>query len=249
MKVAPIVMLAGAALSAGCTSRWDTSNTATADTRLARDTAIDANLHGPDIAAFVGAKPGDVVVDLIPGGGYWTRTFARIVGDSGHVYGVWPGGYADRNAGQVRDYAQMIAAPAFANTSSLVQRAAPAAPVTVPVKIDVMFSAGDYHRYAGGEMAPADAARLNKAVFDALKPGGIYVVIDHVATGGMDAKAAAALDRVDPALVRRQVTAAGFTFVGESRLLASADDDHGLSAHAPSVRGHADQFVLKFRKP
>lgn len=245
MKAGYIATLAGAALLAGCTSSWDTSNTATADTRLARDTAIDADLHGPEVAAFVGAKPGETVVDLIPGRGYWTRTFARIVGGTGHVYGIWPKSYADRNAAQVQSYAQMIATPAFANTSALVQPAAPA----TPTKVDVLFTANDYHSYAGGEFAPVTAAQLNKAAFDALKPGGTYVVIDHVAIPGMDAKAAAALERVDPALVRKQVTDAGFTFVGESRLLASADDDHSLSAYAPTVRGHSDQFILKFAKP
>lgn len=245
MKAAYVVMLAGVALSAGCTSSWDTSNTATADTRLARDTAIDADLHGPEVAAFVGAKPGETVVDLIPGRGYWTRTFARIVGSTGHVYGVWPKSYADRNAAQVRSYAQMLATPAFANATALIQTGAP----TTPARANVIFTANDYHSYAGGEFAPVDAAQLNKAVFDALKPGGTYVVIDHVASSAMDAKAAAALSRVDPALVRKQVTGAGFTFVGESRLLASADDDHSLSAYAPTVRGHSDQFILKFAKP
>lgn len=245
MKAGYIATLTGAALLAGCTSSWDTSNTATADTRLARDTAIDADLHGPEVAAFVGAKPGETVIDLIPGRGYWTRTFARIVGSTGHVYGIWPKSYADRNAEQVQSYAQMIATPAFANTSALVQPAASA----MPARVDVLFTANDYHGYAGGEYAPVGAAQLNKAAFDALKPGGTYVVIDHVAMPGMDAKAAAALERVDPALVRKQVTDAGFTFVGESRLLASADDDHSLSAYAPTVRGHSDQFILKFAKP
>src|ERR1700712_34587 len=89
---------------AGCTKGWDTSNTKTADTTLARDTAADARRHGPEIAAFIGLKAGDKVIDLIPGGGYWTRTFARIVGPSGHVYGIWAKPYAQEAATDVRGY-------------------------------------------------------------------------------------------------------------------------------------------------
>lgn len=241
-----VVLLASAAALAGCTADWDTSNTATADTRLARDTAADARRHGPEIAAFAGMKAGDKVIDLIPGGGYWTRTFARIVSPAGHIYGVWPKPYAHESAGDVKRYAVMVATPAFANASSSLQDATV---LTAPEKVDLVFTAQNYHDYPDKFMGPVDPAVLNKAVFDALKPGGIYLIIDHVAAAGSGLRDTDTLHRIDPAIVKKQVTAAGFEFVGESKLLANPEDDHTKPVFDPAVRGHTDQFIYKFRKP
>ncbi len=246
MKRAIVVLLAGAAALAGCTSKWDTGNTATADTRLARDTAADARRHGPEIAAFAGVKAGDKIVDLIPGGGYWTRTFARIAGPAGHIYGIWPRPYADEAAGDVKRYAAMAGSPAFANVSASTQAATV---LTVPEKVDLVFTSQNYHDYPDKFMGPVDPAVLNKAVFDALKPGGTYIVIDHVAAAGSGLRDTDTLHRIDPAIVKKQVTAAGFQFVGESKLLANPDDDHTKKVFDPAVRGRTDQFIYKFRKP
>jgi predicted methyltransferase len=241
-----LTVLAGAAALAGCTAQWDTGNNATADTRLARDTAIDARRHGPEIAAFAGLKAGDKVIDLIPGGGYWTRTFARIVGPTGHVYGIWPRPYASEAGSDVRRYAATAGTPAFANVSASTQDAAS---LSAPEKVDLVFTAQNYHDYPDKFMGPVDPAILNKAVFDALKPGGIYLVIDHVAAPGSGLRDTDTLHRIDPAIVKKQVTAAGFIFVGESKLLANPEDDHAKKVFDPAVRGHTDQFIYKFRKP
>lgn len=243
---AGLAVLLGAAALGGCTQKWDTGNTATADTRLARDVALDARRHGPEIAAFAGVKSGDKVIDLIPGGGYWTRTFARIVGSSGHVYGIWPQPYAAESGSDVKRYAAAAGTPAFANVSASTQSATS---LTAPEKVDLVFTSQNYHDYPDKFMGSIDPAVLNKAVFDALKPGGIYLIIDHAAAAGSGMRDTDTLHRIDPAIVKKQVEAAGFVFDGESKLLANTGDDHSKPVFDQSIRGHTDQFIYKFRKP
>ena len=243
---AGLVVLLGAAALAGCTSKWDTGNSTSADTRLARDVAADARRHGPEIAAFAGVKAGSKVIDLIPGGGYWTRTFARIVGPSGHVYGIWPKPYAMEAGSDVKRYTALAGSPAFANVSASTQ---PATSLTVPEKVDLVFTSQNYHDYPDKFMGPVDPAVLNKAAFDALKPGGIYLIVDHVAAAGSGLRDTDTLHRIDPAIVKKQVTAAGFVFDGESKLLANPVDDHSKPVFDKSIRGKTDQFIYKFRKP
>jgi len=243
---AGLAVLLGAAALGGCTQKWDTGNTATADTRLARDVALDARRHGPEIAAFAGVKPGDKVIDLIPGGGYWTRTFARIVGPAGHVYGIWPKPYAMESGSDVKRYAAAAGTPAFANVSASTQ---PATSLTAPEKVDLVFTSQNYHDYPDKFMGSIDPAVLNKAVFDALKPGGIYLIIDHAAAAGSGMRDTDTLHRIDPEIVKKQVTAAGFVFDGESKLLANVGDDHSKPVFDKSIRGHTDQFIYKFRRP
>jgi predicted methyltransferase len=86
-------------------------------------------------------------------------------------------------------------------------------------------------------------------VFAALKPGGVYIVLDHVATAGAPAAVTETLHRIDPAVVKQEVVAAGFKFEGQSDVLKHPADDHTAKVFDPSVRGKTDQFVLKFRKP
>ena len=246
MKVALVLALIAATPLGACTQAWDTSNSATADTRLARDTAIDARRHGPEIAAFAGLKAGDKVIDWIPGGGYWTRTFARIIGPTGHVYGIWAKPYAQEAASDVQRYDALSRDPAFGNIGASIQ---PATELKVPEPVDMVFTSQNYHDYPDKFMGSLDPALLNKAVFAALKPGGIYLIIDHAAAAGSGMRDTETLHRIDPAIVRKQVEAAGFVFVGESPLLANAADDKTKPVFDKSVRGRTDQFILKFKKP
>lgn len=212
----------------------------------AADLEMDAARHGPEILAFAGLKPGQSVIDLVPGGGYWTRLMAGVVGPKGHVYGVWPKPYAAEDGKDFAAYAALPTNPAFANVSSLLEQADQ---VSAAQPVDLVFTAQNYHDYPDKFMGPVDPAVLNKAVFDALKPGGVYLVIDHAAAAGSGLSTTETLHRIDPATVKAQVTAAGFTFEGESALLANPADDHSLMVFDKSIRGHTDQFIYKFRKP
>jgi predicted methyltransferase len=206
----------------------------------------DAMRHGPEILAFAGVKPGAKVVDLIPGGGYWTKLLAKAVGPSGHVYGVWPAEYVKVDDDEIGPYRKLAGSANYTNVSVVEQ---PAAKLAVPEQVDLVFTAQNYHDYLDPFMGPVDPMVLNKAVFAALKPGGIYLIVDHVAEAGSGARDTNTLHRIDPAIVKAQVTAAGFQFVGENALLANPADDHSKKVFDASIRGHTDQFVYKFRKP
>ena len=90
---------------------------------------------------------------------------------------------------------------------------------------------------------------LNRAVYRALKPGGVFIVIDHAAETGSGLRDTETLHRIDPAIVKKQVTAAGFEFVGASDVLANSADTRTAMVFDPWIRGKTDQFILKFRKP
>jgi predicted methyltransferase len=94
-----------------------------------------------------------------------------------------------------------------------------------------------------------DVAGVNKAVFNALKPGGVYVVLDHAARAGSGTEDAQKLHRIDPAVVKTEVVAAGFVFVDESTALRNPADPHTAMVFDPGMRGKTDQFIYKFRKP
>ena len=111
-----------------------------------------------------------------------------------------------------------------------------------------------YHRGVSDVASPqtpeADtAARVNAAVFEALKPGGLYVIIDHHAVAGSPLTAANTVHRIDIEAVKREVLAAGFVLDGESDLLANAADPRTANVFDGTIRGRTSQFMLRFRKP
>lgn len=213
---------------------------AVADPGRAADAKDDERRHIAEIVAFSGVKPGDKVLELVPGSGYWTRVFSSIVGADGKVYLAVPA--------PMEKYSEETKAlpAALGNTELLMQ---PADALAAPAPVDVVFTAQNYHDYPNEFMGPTDPAVLNKAAFDALEPGGVYIVIDHVAEAGSGVRDTDTLHRIDPALVKQQVEAAGFEYVGESEVLRNPADDHTLKVFDPAVRGRTDQFVYKFRKP
>jgi predicted methyltransferase len=191
-------------------------------------------------------KPGQRVYDLIPGGGYFTRLFALAVGPAGKVYSVWPEEY-DKVSHPDSDALRTLAAkPPFTNVHVMVQ---PARAFSAPEPLDLVFTSQNYHDYPDKFMGPADLALLDGQVFKALKPGGLFVIVDHRGRPGTGTKETDTLHRIDAAAVKAQVTAAGFRFEGESPLLANPKDPLTAVVFDKSIRGHTDQFVLKFRKP
>lgn len=216
------------------------------DPRRGAHLAADPRRHPGEVIAFSGLKAGDRVLDLIPGDGYWTRIFSRIVGPEGRVYAVWPRNYAALARGNVATLRQIAADPHYPNVTVQVQ---PTPLLTASEPLDMVFTSQNYHDYPDRFMGRTDPARLNRAVFDMLKPGGTWFIVDHAATAGSGMRDTETMHRIDPAEVRRQVEAAGFEFVGESHVLANPADDHSLPVFDPAVRGRTDQFILRFRKP
>ena len=116
-------------------------------------------------------------------------------------------------------------------------------------QLDAVFIRQNYHDLYDKFMGPADVPAFNRKVFAALKPGGVYVVLDHVAPPGSGLAAPERLHRIDPELVKQEVTAAGFVFDGESKVLANAGDDHTKMVLETGILGQTDQFLLRFKKP
>src|SRR4051812_21838703 len=215
--------------------------------RKAQREAADVRRKPGPLIALAGVKPGDKVLDLIPGSGYWTRIFSKIVGPEGRVYAVWPQAYARFAMGNVQDMRKMSADKYYGNIVTDVQ---PSAVLSAPEPLDVVWTSQNYHDYPDEYTGKdADPSLLNKAVFKILKPGGTYMIIDHMAKAGHGMADTEKLHRIDPATVRQQVEAAGFKFAGESKDLNNSDDPLDIPVFDPKVRGHTSQFAYKFVKP
>ncbi|MEO8748547.1 MAG: methyltransferase [Rhodanobacter sp.] len=216
------------------------------DPARAADRDIDARRKIGQIMVFAEVKPGQKVLELMPGTGYFTRVFSAIVGPQGHVYTVWPDEAAKFSAKSFAALSEVAKEPHYANISLLKQ---PAANVSAPEAVNLVFTSQNYHDYLNPSMGPVDMVKFDREVFAALKPGGLFVVIDHVAPAGSGATDTNTLHRVDPALVKKQVEEAGFVFDGESHALSNPKDPHDIKVFDPAIRGHTDQFMYRFRKP
>ncbi|HEY0283173.1 MAG TPA: hypothetical protein VGC27_11185 [Rhizomicrobium sp.] len=212
--------------------------------RPADDVKRDADRKPAAMLAFAGIKPGARVMDLIPGGGYFTRIFAKAVGPSGYVYAFQPTEldhfFKDKEPPIV------VVAAAYPNVSVIH---APVNTLAAPESLDVVWTSQNYHDLKNDFFKPADSALVNKAVYDALKPGGLYIVLDHSAPEGSGVRDTDTLHRIDEAVVKKEVEAAGFKLAGESNVLRNPKDQRTVKVFDPSIRGHTDQFILKFRKP
>jgi len=233
---------AGLAISAAAQDATAAITAAVADPmRPAADTARDANRKPAQILAFVGVKPGDTVVELMPGGGYFTRILAKTVGPKGHVYGVVPSGFANRPGAM--DALNALAA----QYPNVTITATDLSSFKVPQPADVVWTSENYHDFHNGPMA--NIPGLNAAAFAALKPGGVYYIEDHAAAKGAGVTTTSTLHRIDPAATISEVEAAGFKLDGQSDLLANPNDPHDKAVFDPSIRGKTDKFALRFKKP
>jgi predicted methyltransferase len=241
------VMLAAAAAIAvpvGVVAKSDVSPTiakALADPARADQAGDDARRHAADVLAFSGVKPGWEVIDFLPGQGYWTRLFTGAVGPTGHVYALWPNASGDRAKATV----DALNGRKLGNVTAAVDPGL----ITLDKPVDLVWTVQNYHDLPNNGRGEAALNAFNAAVFKALKPGGTYIVIDHVAPAGSGLSDTETLHRIDPAIVKKEVLADGFTFAGESKALANPKDDHTLKVFDPKIRGVTDQFVYKFRKP
>jgi len=219
---------------------------AVADPARQADKSDDARRKVAQVMAFTEVKPGQKVLELIPGSGYFTRVFSGVVGTQGHVYAVVPNEYAKVDDEGVATIKALAANPHYANVSVLTQ---PAAMLRAPESVDLVFTSQNYHDYPDPFMGKVDPVTLDRQAFAALKPGGVFVVIDHVAPAGSGMSDTNTLHRIDPAIVKSQAKLAGFVFDGESDALRNPADPHDIKVFDKSIRGHTDQFMYRFRKP
>jgi predicted methyltransferase len=218
---------------------------AVADTsRPEADRARDADRKPAELIAFAGIKPGSKVAEMLPGGGYFTRIFSKTVGPTGVVHALVPAPPPNAPAG--RDPAAgvrgLTADAGYGNVK--VATLDPATPLAE--QVDVVWTSLNYHDMHN--RPNADLSATNRWALNALKPGGVYIVIDHAAEKGSGKRDTQALHRIDEDLVKQEAMAVGFEVAGESPLLRHADDTRKQPAHSVA-RGKTDQFVLMFRKP
>ncbi|THD80955.1 MAG: methyltransferase [Phenylobacterium sp.] len=246
------LMLAAAAaavLTAGVAAAATPAYIAAAVADKARpeaDTKRDADRKPAAMLEFAGVKPGMTVVDLIPGGGYFTRLFSKAVGPKGTVYAVGgpPRPVTDPAKPPPTPAQDVIAADAnYANVKSVH---VPFTAFAIPAGADVVWTSQNYHDVHN--IPNVDMLGFDKAIYAALKPGGVFIVLDHVANPG-DPNVTHTLHRIDPAVVKQEVTAAGFKFEGESTVLHNPADDHTKGIRDGFSQGQTDQFIYKFRKP
>ena len=252
MKIRAVLMIV-VALVSGANASDNASNSAAAamavadPSRPASDTTRDADRKPAQTLVFAGIKSGDKVADYIAASGYFTRLFASVVGSTGHVYAVEPTAFF-----QFEHFVKAVAelqGYAVAHSNVTVATAAALEGLRFPEKLDLFWISRNYHDLHDKFMGPVDTVAFNKAVYEALKPGGVDVILDHSAALGAPAKVTEPLPRIESATVRREVEAAGFKFDSESSILANPADPRTAQVFDQTIRGHTDQFILKFRKP
>jgi predicted methyltransferase len=215
--------------------------------RPAEQVASDTARRPAEVLAFAGVTAGERVADFMSGGAYFTRLFSRIVGDRGRVYAFLPEEQLKNCAPEETAGTRSIMGDAhYANVQVL---SAPVARFSTPEPLDLIWTSLNFHDLYDSFMGPANVPQVVAALFQALKPGGVLVIVDHVAQPGSELRDTASLHRIDPEVIIRTVTAAGFVLEAESGLLRNAADNHELRVFDPAIRGHTDQVLLKFRKP
>ena len=201
-----------------------------------------------ELIRFARIDAGSTVIDVYPGDGDWTRLFSDIVGPEGRVYSFVPAEVAhfkNDPVGRMRTLAKELGRE---NVEVVSADVVALREVTLPA--DVLWLHLFYHdlHTALIQAKGATAADFNQAVYERLKTGGRYVIVDHAAAAGAGTSDAQSLHRIEPASVRKEVEAAGFVLDAESTMLANEDDPHSTKVFDPSVKGETDRFAYRFVK-
>jgi predicted methyltransferase len=208
------------------------------------DALTDPALKAPEVIGFIGLKPGSRVADIIAG--RFVRAESQAVGPKGKVYAVMPAEVIKAHP-EVEGLLKSTAAqPAYSNVEVLTP---PINAMDLPKGLDAVFIRQNYHDLYDKFMGPADVPAFDKAVYAALKPGGVFVILDHAAAAGAPDNVTETLHRIDPARVKADMAKAGFKLDAESNVLANPADDHAKMVFNPAIRGKTDQFLFRFRKP
>jgi predicted methyltransferase len=202
-----------------------------------------------ELIRFSRVEAGATVIDVYPGQGDWTRLFSDVVGPEGRVYSFVPAEVAHFKNDPVGLMRTLAKAPGRENVEVIS-----AALVAMPQptrRADVLWLHLFYHDLHTALMQTkgATAAEFNRSVYERLKSGGYYVIVDHAAAAGVGMSGAQSLHRIDPATVREEVEAAGFVLDVESTVLANKEDPHSIKVFDPSIKGETDRFAYRFVKP
>lgn len=242
IALAAILCLAGSAVAASSPQ----IQAALADpARPAADRDRDASRHAAELMAFARLKPGQKVADYMPGGGYFTRIFSAAVGPKGHVYATFPDFMAKFETKEVAAVTAIAADPHYRNVTL---QTIPGGSFTTPAKLDLIWTSQNYHDLQFG-LGHEQIIALDRAILADLKPGGVFVVIDHVAAPGAGWTVARTLHRIEPRQILADMKEAGFVLDAQSDVLRNPADPHDKLVFDPSIRGKTDQAAYRFRRP
>ena len=216
--------------------------------RTEADRNRDAGRKPAAILDFFAIQPGMTILDMFSGGGYYSEMLSYVVGAEGKVV-------AHTNATYVR-YVEEEATPRYANNRlpnvqiMVAENNELQLPVSTFDAIMMVLAYHDIYWVSPENGWPEiDSTKLLAELYRGLKPGGTLAVVDHYAAAGSPRDSGGTLHRIDPAIVRNEIEAAGFIFDGNSEILRNPDDDLSLAMSDPAVRGKTDRFVFRFRKP
>ena len=242
---AAVVLAACAALAASPKNQQAAAQqiVAAAD-RTPRDRELDSHRKPVQMLVFFGTSPGMRVGEVGAGGGYSSELFARAVGPSGKVFAEdtpnWDG------PGLQKAWERRLSGPAMKNTVHFVRQWDEPFPPEVK-DLDAVYSVAVYHDAVAEK---GDTARMNQAIFKALKRGGVYAIIDNSAKRGTGRADCEKLHRIDEQAVRDEVTKAGFRVAGEDSFLRNDKDTRDWNADPGVNKTHdQDRFAIKFVKP
>lgn len=218
--------------------------------RLDDQEADEARQPG-ELLAFAQIDRGDVVGDFVMGGGYVTRLLATAVGADGKVYAFQPEEFIAFSP----DYAglQDAAVVPYANDEGkpvhVYPLRAPLAQPGWPEPLDTIITVMNFHDLYLTDFPEGTAQQTIAMLYDALKPGGSLVVVDHYAVEGAGAEAANTLHRMDTDLALQDLTTAGFVLEEESAIYSRPSDPRTANVFDDAIRGQTDQFAWRLRKP
>ena len=216
--------------------------------RPEKDRMRDADRKPAEVLTFAGIKPGMKVGELMPAQGYYTRLLCRVVGDSGHVYGVnFHMHMPPQQPGAPARPRMQPPPPAPLGCNNVTDSTQDTTSLNLPSDLDVVWTTENYHDFHNPMMGSPDMKQFDMAVYNALKPGGEFIIEDHAAPEGSGASDTNTLHRIDPKLVRQEVESVGFKFAGQSKVVANPDDPH--TAKVFTMADKTDRFLFKFRKP
>lgn len=242
LLLAPLILVAPAEAAAAKTFSAAIAAALADPARPADNKEADAIRKPGETLAFAGVRPGMVVGEFYPGGGYFTRMLSDVVGPKGHVYGI----ENDRWKDAVKANDALLAEGKWTNVS---MDSGPFGTVKFPKPLDVAWVTQNYHDLKIAKFGKVDTLAFDRAVYKALKPGGIFMIVDHQGAPGLTDAQIEALHRINRDQVVKEVTAAGFKLVAEAKFLRNPGDDHTKPIFDASIRGHTDQYALKFVRP
>jgi predicted methyltransferase len=247
LLLAGAVLAASTILAAAAAVPATIASSVSDTARPEADTKRDEGRKPAQQLMFAGVKPGMVVVDMLPGNGYFTRLFAKAVGPKGRVYAYFGTQYDARLKSQGKDPDNQFTdlKHAYANLDVIH---GPLEQFVTPEPVDLVWTEQNYHDMHNKAYA-MDPVAVNKAIFKSLKPGGTYIIVDHRAAKGAGLAVTETLHRMDEDVTKQEVEAAGFKLVAQGTVLNNPSDDDTKRVFEAGEHDHTDQFMLKFQKP